>query len=122
MDYLGLLWKLQNRGLHFQDGAMVQFGRCIEFIETKRPDLEKQFIETFERLTNPERGETAEIGWDFAPYSFDFCLYGKDKAGNNQRWYNGGIIFHGSHDKGGDGGKPTFSVNLSPVDGWSIHT
>ena len=35
---------------------------------------------------------------------------------------NGGLIYHGTHDNGGDGGAPTFSVNLSPVNGWSIHT
>lgn len=37
-------------------------------------------------------------------------------------WFNGGLLYHGSHDNGGDGGAPTFSVNLSPVNGWSIHT
>ena len=35
---------------------------------------------------------------------------------------NGGIIFHGTHDRGGDGGAPTFSVNLTPTVGWAIHT
>ena len=49
---------------------------------------------------------------DFAPLSFTF------------RWKGmfGGIIFHGRHDRGGDGGAPTFSVSLSPVDGWAMHT
>lgn len=60
---------------------------------------------------------------DFAPHSFEFVkevMY-KEKT----EWefqYNGGLIFHGSHDNGGDGGAPTYSVNLSPQDGWSIHT
>ena len=49
---------------------------------------------------------------DFAPLSFTF---------HGQGLY-GGIIFHGVHDRGGDGGAPTFSVNLGPVDGWAIHT
>jgi hypothetical protein len=35
---------------------------------------------------------------------------------------NGGIIYHGKHDNGGDGSAPTFSVNMTPVNGWSIHT
>lgn len=35
---------------------------------------------------------------------------------------NGGIIFHGRHDNGGDGGAPTFSVCMEPTNGWSIHT
>lgn len=49
---------------------------------------------------------------DFAPYSFGFTAGGM----------NGGLIFHGSHDGGGNGGGPTFSVCLTPCDGWSIHT
>jgi hypothetical protein len=35
---------------------------------------------------------------------------------------NGGLIYHGKHDNGGDGGSPTFSVCLEPTNGWSIHT
>ena len=62
------------------------------------------------------------LGYDWAPYSFSFLMMKKDKSGEFQPWFNGGLIFHGSHDNGGDGGAPTFSVNLNPVDGWSIHT
>ncbi len=36
--------------------------------------------------------------------------------------YNGGLIYHGPHDGGGNGGAPTFSVCLTPTSGWSIHT
>jgi len=46
----------------------------------------------------------------------------KNRAQKEERWFNGGLIFHGPHDNGGDGGAPTFSVNLLPQDGWSIHT
>jgi len=46
----------------------------------------------------------------------------KNRVQKEERWFNGGLIFHGPHDNGGDGGAPTFSVNLSPQDGWSIHT
>lgn len=49
---------------------------------------------------------------DFAPYSFEWSTEGM----------NGGLIFHGAHDGGGNGGAPTFSVSLTPCDGWSIHT
>ena len=38
------------------------------------------------------------------------------------KWFNGGLIYHGKHDNGGDGGFPTLSVNLTPQYGWSIHT
>ena len=36
--------------------------------------------------------------------------------------FSGGLIFHGPHDGGGNGGAPTFSCSLVPVDGWSVHT
>ena len=62
------------------------------------------------------------LGSDFAPQSFSFLMQKKDKDGQFQRWFNGGLIFHGDHDNGGDGGAPTFSVNLVPMNGWQIHT
>ena len=60
---------------------------------------------------------TVFLGRDFAPYSFSF---GIRAAG--QMKLNGGVIFHGAHDNGGDGSAPTYSVSLEPHDGWSIHT
>jgi hypothetical protein len=84
---------------------------------------------------------------DFAPYSFNFALYTRCKPDYEKRYslttdweygrymveqypelegralyMNGGLIFHGKHDNGGDGGAPTFSVNLTPTSGWSVHT
>ena len=60
---------------------------------------------------------------DFAPYSFYFVMERLDvKTGEYKTWFNGGLIFHGTHDGGGDGSAPTFSVCLTPTDGWSIHT
>jgi len=55
---------------------------------------------------------------DFAPLSFTFSVLDKQ----NRLIYNGGLIYHGSHDNGGDGSSPTFSVSLTPVNGWAIHT
>ena len=55
---------------------------------------------------------------DFAPYSFFWSQY--NTAG--QRGLSGGLIYHGQHDGGGNGGAPTFSVNLMPMSGWAIHT
>lgn len=63
------------------------------------------------------------LGSDFAPHSFTF--YVETQYEGEEEWkfqLNGGLIFHGSHDGGGDGSAPTFSVNMSPQDGWSIHT
>jgi len=59
----------------------------------------------------------AVMGPDFADKSFTWAIVkdGKVKM-------NGGMILHGAHDNGGDGGAPTFSVNLSPTTGWQLHT
>ena len=56
---------------------------------------------------------------DFAPQSFYFEIMKGDK-----RYMNGGLIFHGPHDRGGDGGSPTFSVCINPDDKphWQVHT
>lgn len=69
------------------------------------------------------------IAPDYAPLSFHFGLYRRTEEGEHmiegercQLYLNGGIIFHGKHDNGGDGSAPTFSVNLTPCNGWSIHT
>lgn len=59
-----------------------------------------------------------EITTGFAPLSFYFDRYDKDKKFCG----NGGIIFHGKHDNRGDGGAPTFSVCIEPCNGWQIHT
>ena len=69
-----------------------------------------------------ENGKPVEtfITTDFADYSFYFWRETVDEP--NVCVSNGGIIFHGKHDNGGDGGAPTFSVNLTPCNGWQIHT
>ena len=68
-----------------------------------------------------EGGDNIEtdVTTDFAQYSFYFVRYRQNTPGFIS---NGGIIFHGKHDNGGDGGAPTFSVNLTPTTGWAIHT
>ena len=59
---------------------------------------------------------------DFAPYSFQFTMTRQDKDGEDKYWFNGGLIFHGAHDNGGDGSFPTLTVSISPSTGWQIHT
>ena len=71
---------------------------------------------------------------DFAPYSFTFSCYKLEdcqitedrgepviliKPGTNS-WMNGGLIYHGPLEDGSHA--ETFSVQLTPNDGWSIHT
>lgn len=59
---------------------------------------------------------------DFAPKSLYFEIQRLRHNGESQRYVNGGIIFHGEHDNGGDGSFPTLSVSMEKVNGWSIHT
>lgn len=66
---------------------------------------------------------------DYAPLSFVFGVYKRSEEGamvidgeRCQMLMNGGIIFHGQHDNGGDGSAPTFAVSLTPTNGWAIHT
>ena len=56
---------------------------------------------------------------DYAPQSFSFDI---ERTG--QHWMRGGLIFHGPHDNGGDGGMPTLSVSLNPdtKPHWEVHT
>ena len=63
-------------------------------------------------------GYTVILYEDFAPMSF----YWEEIAPNGKRSMNGGLIYHGPHDGGGNGGAPTFSVSLEPGQGWAIHT
>jgi len=59
---------------------------------------------------------------DFAPHSFSIVWKRLNKENEWSIWFQGGLIFHGPHDNGGDGSAPTFSVNLTPMNGWSVHT
>ncbi|MHC4566640.1 MAG: DUF4120 family protein [Planctomycetota bacterium] len=89
-----------------------------------REDLKTQlsYLDTY--AEHGDRGRTiCRLYEDFAPHSFYFVMQVRDKeTGEYRRWFNGGLIFHGSHDNGGDGGAPTLSVNLTPQNGWRVHT
>jgi len=61
---------------------------------------------------------TVELYTDFAPYSFFWTEF----SPTGQRGLIGGLIHHGQHDGGGNGGAPTFSVSLEYCQGWAIHT
>ena len=65
------------------------------------------------------REETKDTIWtDWDEKSFAFS----EKNADGSNGVSGGIIFHGKRDNGGDGSAPTFSVCLTPVDGYAIHT
>ena len=62
-------------------------------------------------------GCTVTLYPDFAPLSLYFEVKKQGRL-----ILNGGMIYHGSHDRGGNGSAPTFSVSLTPTTGWAIHT
>jgi hypothetical protein len=98
--------------------------KCPEHLQAVRDFADKtnqreQFENRLDELTTFLTDLwTVELHTDFAPYSFFWSQY--NVAG--QRGLSGGLIYHGQHDGGGNGGAPTFSVNLTPSNGWSIHT
>ena len=102
------------------DGKLEE---TLEFAKTINDGSLKECLENLERAERnmfANTGRTVEtfISNDWAAKSFYFSRQYADGtfAGN------GGIIWHGKHDNGGDGSSSTFSVCLTPVNGWSIHT
>jgi hypothetical protein len=92
-----------------ETGRMEQLQKRLDYLDTY--------------AEHGDRGATkCVLGYDWAPHSFSFCMMRRSEGGEYRPWFNGGLIFHGSHDGGGNGSAPTFSVNLNPVDGWSVHT
>jgi hypothetical protein len=86
----------------------------------KEKHLARQFVSTFSRFkVQSKRVFDTYLYPDFAPLSMYF-----ERKKNNRFDGNGGFIFHGIHDGGGNGGAPTFSVELNPDtrSHWSIHT
>lgn len=81
--------------------------------------LAQSFRENLERLAGLVRGGgRIRLGLDFADLSFGFAVVLADGSCS----IVGGLLFHGEHDRGGDGGGPTYAVCLQPTSGWSIHT
>lgn len=87
--------------------------KCIDRLK----QVEKNYNEP--PLCENDRLIDTNLFTDFAPHSFYFVRVDKE---TQKMISNGGIIFHGKHDNGGDGSAPTFSVSLTPCNGWQIHT
>lgn len=97
------------------DALIARIAECLA-----HPKAES-FRESLDRLAHLAKnfpGGKVKLWPDFAPLSFDFIVL----RGDGSRWINGGLIYHGSHDGGGNGGAPTYAVCVTPTDGWSIHT
>lgn len=69
-----------------------------------------------------------ELRADFAPYSFDFTLWGPEEDGQRSVWLSGGLIYFGPGESGVGG--PQYSVDLEAATGaasanqhrWNVHT
>lgn len=99
-----------------KDLTLGKLDEALEVATQRKDDSLQKCLDRLEQTD--ENCETiTHIFTDHAPLSFYFARYR-----NEQFSGNGGIIFHGVHDNGGDGSAPTFSVNLTPTNGWAIHT
>lgn len=117
--------KLKN-GAELTDNSMGRLDEIFAFAD--KNGMRAHLDEKLEYLTcwqysnlpfyDGKKLETIVYG-DFAPLSLTFGRYINGKLNGN-----GGFIFHGRHDNGGDGGFPTFSVSLENNTNphWSIHT
>jgi len=104
---------LTQRYFTYNQDVKKRLDEC-EQLYTEHPELKRSFdhcLDTLNRIRD-SFGGVVRLFLDFAPYSFEFSVGG----------LNGGMIFHGGHDGGGDGGGPTLSVCLTPTTGWSLHT
>lgn len=103
--------------------AVKKFARSLGPTMVERLLAQLKFLNSYAEHDNHGAPNVrVTLHTDFAPYSFSILWERRGKDGNWKYWFNGGLIYHGPHDNGGDGGAPTFAVNLSPHHGWSIHT
>lgn len=97
------------------------FGKLEQIREfATRNNLIAEFEYVFNRFTRfSDNGYRVDLFSDMAPHSLYFELYREGEFS-----MNGGMIFHGPHDGGGNGSAPTFSVSINPESKphWSIHT
>ena len=102
-------------------------GKLQEALEFAKKMKNNSLQDCLDRLKKTEENYKQNTGRDlvtyiypdFAPLSFYFEKFDCESQKVNS---NGGIIYHGPHDGFGSGAAPTFSVCLTPTDGWSIHT
>jgi hypothetical protein len=106
--------------LNVSDYKYIDFSHCPDgYVEkvfeyaatTKHEESLRTAMEWLNKETYFGQKCGARVYKDFAPYSFGFSLVGTD----GRAFMGGGIIYHGSHDGGGNGGGPTFSVWACPL-------
>jgi hypothetical protein len=90
----------------------------LAYAETIGDETLANCIQQLKNADEYNKSETI-IGKDFAPRSFEFARMKEGRC-----IINGGIIFHGAHDGGGNGSSPSFSVSISNNNKsrWELHT
>ena len=104
-------------GMRAHELAHKTLRECREYLLGVKDDAEKQRLtqsltDGLSHIAAFSGDAPAELFGDGAPLSFTW------RAGG----LFGGLLFHGSHDRYGSGGAPTFAVTLTPTYGWQIHT
>ena len=116
------------RVLQIPEGEQAYVDEVKKFAEESgRASQLREKLNVLAQFGCPRDGKDPEqcictLSRDFAPHSFSWVVERRQKDGTYKYWINGGLILHGAHVNGGDGGLPTLSVNLTPADGWEIHS
>lgn len=102
---------------HYQN--VLIFATETSQLEQLQEQLE--YLRSYACHETPE-DTRCELYKDFAPYSFYFVMYKKNKqTGEYQRWFNGGLLWFNNGETGVNG--PQYSVRLGELTrGWQIHT
>lgn len=101
------------------DGAKARLQEARDFADA-HPALKESLDKCLDSLKNiaSNYGGKIDLCTDFAPLSMSWGVV----LESGKCPLNGGLIFHGPHDGGGNGSFPTLSVSLNPTHGWSLHT
>lgn len=99
----------------FTPNAYERYIKCLDFTEALGDETLGGCIA---RLSQWDSNSDIHISTDFDEMSFFF----RQKYADGRTGICGGIIYHGSRDGYGSGQGPTFSVCLTPTEGYQIHT
>jgi hypothetical protein len=103
--------------VEMSEDVRKRLAECIVFINDQengnvRRHLALSLQNCLDRLENLAHNGGGHLYLDHAPLSFGWAACGMV----------GGMILHGSHDHGGNGGAPTYSVCVEGTVGWSLHS
>jgi hypothetical protein len=102
---------------------VIEFAKKIGMYGTGNvSDLRRNLIYLRDYADHEHKGLTQCELYRDEPWGFGFVMRRRNDRGEYRFWFNGGLLYHGSHDGFGSGSGPTFAVTVLPTDGWSIHT